>query len=62
MQHLLFEADPEAMLEIHTGMMASSILSDRLPCRELQVEGSPTFPTLFVSDAIPERTLSPIGS
>jgi hypothetical protein len=62
MQHLLFEANPEAMLEIHTGMMASSILSDRLPCRELQVEDSPTFPTLFVSDAIPERSLSSIGA
>ncbi len=64
-QRLLFEADPEAVLEIHTGMMASSILSDRLPCRELQVEASPTFPTLFVSEAIGEalneRSLYPIA-
>lgn len=51
-QRLLFEANPDAVLEIHTGMMASAILSDRLPCRELQVEDSPTFPALFVSEAI----------
>jgi hypothetical protein len=36
-QHLIFEAFPEAHLEIHTGMMASSILSDTLPCSELKV-------------------------
>ena len=51
-QRLLFEANSDAVLEIHTGMMASAILSDRLPCRELQVEDSPTFPVLFVSEAI----------
>jgi hypothetical protein len=37
-QHLLFETIPEALLEIHTGMMATSILSDRIPCSELSVE------------------------
>jgi Domain of unknown function (DUF1830) len=36
-QHLIFEAFPEAHLEIHTGMMASSILSDTIPCSELKV-------------------------
>jgi Domain of unknown function (DUF1830) len=36
-QHLIFEAFSQAHLEIHTGMMASSILSDTLPCRELKV-------------------------
>jgi Domain of unknown function (DUF1830) len=64
-QRLLFEAPPEAVLEIHTGMMASSILSDRLPCRELQVDASPTFPSLFVSEAIGEalneRSFYPIA-
>lgn len=37
-QHLVFEAVPEAMLEIHTGMMASAILSDQIPCSRLIVE------------------------
>ncbi|XGV88039.1 MAG: DUF1830 domain-containing protein [Limnothrix sp. BL-A-16] len=37
-QRLVFEALPEAQLEIHTGMMASSILSDRIPCLELSFE------------------------
>lgn len=36
-QRLLFEALPEGQLEIHTGMMASSILSDTIPCTQLQV-------------------------
>ena len=36
-QRLLFEALPEAHLEIHTGMMASSILSDTIPCAELHL-------------------------
>jgi Domain of unknown function (DUF1830) len=34
-QQLLFAAPAEAHLEIHTGMMASSILSDTLTCRDL---------------------------
>ncbi len=37
-QRLVFEALPEAMLEIHTGMMASSILSDTIACLSLQVQ------------------------
>jgi Domain of unknown function (DUF1830) len=36
-QRLLFEALPEAQLEIHTGMMASSILSDTIPCTRLRL-------------------------
>jgi hypothetical protein len=44
-QRLLFEAMSEAQLEIHTGMMASAILSDTIPCSRLQVHQdlSPTF-------------------
>lgn len=34
-QRLVFEAMPEANLEIHTGMMASAILSDTIPCDRL---------------------------
>ena len=36
-QRLVFEAVSEAMLEIHTGMMASAILSDKIPCTRLQI-------------------------
>lgn len=37
-QRLVFEAMTEALLEIHTGMMASSILSDKIPCDRLCVD------------------------
>lgn len=37
-QRLMFEAVPEAQLEIHTGMMASAILSDTIPCDRLAVD------------------------
>ncbi|MFW6358800.1 MAG: DUF1830 domain-containing protein [Chroococcales cyanobacterium] len=37
-QRLIFEALPEAMLEIHTGMMASAILSDKIPCSQLNIQ------------------------
>ncbi|KKD37190.1 MAG: DUF1830 domain-containing protein [Limnoraphis robusta] len=37
-QRLLLEALPEALLEIHTGSMASAILSDRIPCDRLQID------------------------
>ncbi len=36
-QRLLFEAISNAQLEIHTGMMASAILSDTIPCSSLMV-------------------------
>lgn len=36
-QRLVFEAVPNALLEIHTGMMASAILSDTIPCDRLCV-------------------------
>lgn len=34
-QRLLFEAPLEAKLEIHTGVFASAILSDCIPCARL---------------------------
>lgn len=37
-QRLVFEAPPQAILEIHTGMMASSILSDNIPCDRLCID------------------------
>jgi len=36
-QQLIFETVMDAQLEIHTGMMASSILSDVIPCIQIQV-------------------------
>ena len=39
-QRLVFEAPREAHLEIHTGMMASSILSDNIPCNTLSIDDS----------------------
>ncbi|MEM9276416.1 MAG: DUF1830 domain-containing protein [Cyanobacteria bacterium P01_F01_bin.143] len=36
-QRLVFEAISTAQLEIHTGMMASAILSDTIPCTRLSI-------------------------
>lgn len=36
-QRLVFETLSGAMLEIHTGMMASAILSDTIPCERLAI-------------------------
>jgi Domain of unknown function (DUF1830) len=40
-QRLVFEALPGALLEIHSGMMASAILSDTIPCERLCVDEQP---------------------
>lgn len=37
-QRLMFEAPPEAHLEIHTGKLSSAILSDNIPCTSLQIK------------------------
>ena len=37
-QRLIFESLPEALLEIHSGMMASAIISDTIPCGRLRIE------------------------
>lgn len=37
-QRLMFEAPHNAQLEIHTGMMASAILSDTVPCERLAID------------------------
>jgi len=60
-QRLMFEALQEAQLEIHSGMMASAILSDRIPCarlcieeNDLELEGmGTTEPTRAVQDSLP---------
>ncbi len=40
-QRLVFESDPQAQLEIHTGMMASAILSDTISCERLKISETP---------------------
>ncbi|MBD2519619.1 DUF1830 domain-containing protein [Nostoc sp. FACHB-973] len=37
-QRLVFEAPRKAQMEIHTGMMASAILSDKIPCDRLMLD------------------------
>jgi hypothetical protein len=41
-QRLIFETLPEALLEIHSGMMASAILSDTIPCNRLCINEDKT--------------------
>ncbi len=40
-QRLVFETVPQALLEIHSGMIASAILSDTIPCERLSIEERP---------------------
>jgi hypothetical protein len=37
-QRLLFEALPQAQLEVHTSDMASAVLADRILCAHLRVK------------------------
>ncbi|MCW5315240.1 DUF1830 domain-containing protein [Nostoc sp. KVJ3] len=37
-QRLVFEAPRKGQVEIHTGMMASAILSDKIPCDRLMLD------------------------
>jgi hypothetical protein len=37
-QRLMFEALPQAQLEIHTGKLASAILLDKIPCVRLRIK------------------------
>ncbi|MEM9213065.1 MAG: DUF1830 domain-containing protein [Cyanobacteria bacterium P01_F01_bin.150] len=37
-QRLMFEAPSDALLEVHCGMIASSILSDTIPCTRLSLQ------------------------
>jgi Domain of unknown function (DUF1830) len=46
-QRLIFEAVSQAHLEIHTGMMASSILSDTIPCERLRIDQDDDYPEPF---------------
>lgn len=67
-QRLVFEAVIGSSLEIHTGMMASSILSDKIPCDRLQINEGPyssiskTEQAIPKSVALPQRRKSPSKS
>ena len=53
----MFEASLDASLEIHSGMMASSILSDTISCRQLLLEDDsiPSVPTATESQSLEYR-------
>ncbi len=54
-QRLVFESPRAGQLEVHSGMMASAILSDTIPCHELLVqEGGDNF---FPSDPATQQRL-----
>jgi hypothetical protein len=56
-QRLIFQAVADGLLEIHTGMMASAILSDTIPCQQLQMEDShPDIP-----DWLPLKSLETVN-
>ena len=64
-QRLMFEALTEAQLEIHTGMMASAILSDTIPCDRLVVdpeENTPWEKQVILSAEAEQPTAVPAGS
>lgn len=56
-QRLVFEAPSEAQLEIHTGMMASAILSDKIPCDRLAINEI----TSYELETEPETVQDPIN-
>ncbi|MEB3295011.1 MAG: DUF1830 domain-containing protein [Synechococcales bacterium] len=53
-QRLMFETPSDGLLEIHTGMMASAILSDKIPCSKLALEPMPT-PVDSIASSLEER-------
>jgi hypothetical protein len=61
-QRLMFEADSHALLEIHTGMMASAILSDTIPCQRLRVQEMEDGSFQFVGDVIDQDVLALSGA
>ncbi|HEY9848921.1 MAG TPA: DUF1830 domain-containing protein [Leptolyngbyaceae cyanobacterium] len=55
-QRLVFETIPEALLEIHSGMMASAILSDKIPCDRLRVNEEPSEDASPIQRPLEEET------
>lgn len=60
-QRLVFEAVSTALLEIHTGMMASAILSDTIPCHRLAVN-QPAEPAPKESEPDPSSAVAPAAA
>jgi Domain of unknown function (DUF1830) len=62
-QRLAFEAPRAAHLEIHTGMMASAILSDNIPCDRLVItepsDGEPETNSQTENDNTCKNTIAP---
>lgn len=55
-QRLVFEAVSEGLLEIHTGMMATAILSDTIPCDRLHVDEAGNDSAKSLSQNVEEST------
>ncbi|MEN9870644.1 MAG: hypothetical protein RLZZ171_1632 [Cyanobacteriota bacterium] len=53
-QRLVFEAHEKAVLEIHSGMMASAILSDTIPCIKLKLKNAQEDQDHFKVQQVPE--------
>ncbi len=58
-QRLVFETMHEAHLEIHSGMMASAILSDTIPCQRLVIQEN--VDGLFSTDSLTEQRLEELN-
>lgn len=58
-QRLMFNAPPEAQLEIHTGMMASSIMSDSIACSKLIVGEEDSSPEVLFPSDVDESEVEP---
>ena len=57
-QRLVFEAPRKGQLEIHTGMMASAILSDKIPCDRLMLDE----PSVYEFDTDSSDEKNPINT
>ena len=61
-QRLVFEAEPQAILEIHSGMMASAILSDTIPCAKLALQAINTGQMNKAQEAVSRKTNDSVSS
>ncbi len=55
-QRLVFESVPDAVLEIHTGMMASAIISDKISCAKLCMDEENQSDTDLIAAPSQEKT------
>ena len=61
-QRLVFEAHRSADLEIHSGMMASAILSDTIPCQKLIIGNEREEAELYTGKKMRNKKRVPIAS